>query len=69
MEKITPEWVQTQVDAIDDVSGDYESAHHKEDVLYAHILEAIAAGTIENAPECARIALTTQSIDFERHCA
>ena len=48
---------------------DDEVAHSKEDALRADVLAAIADGTCEDPRECARLALTTDDLDFCRWCA
>ena len=64
--------VQARVKEIEDVAGDYEVAHIREDELYADILKAIANGEIHSIEEakllCAE-ALKTEQIDFARWCA
>lgn len=45
---------------------DDESAHIAEDLLYAEVLQSIAEGSCENAAECARLALTSEMIEFSR---
>ncbi len=63
---VTPKWVEGQVESVRAGQGDNEYAHHAEDVLYETVLRAIAIGECYDPQECARIALTTQEIDFER---
>lgn len=67
--KITPEWVRNAVQHIRDIASDDEAAHGAEDELYRHVLEAIAGGWCEDPAECAREALETRNIEFERWCA
>lgn len=63
---VTAEWVREQVEAIRRIAGDNEAAHAEEDDLHREVLSAIAHGTCESPVECARLALTTCEIDFER---
>lgn len=51
--------------------GDDEAAHGEEDALRESVLRAIADGsaTGDEAREMARIALSTEAIDFNRWCA
>jgi phosphate uptake regulator len=55
-----------RIEAIRAMASDDEMAHGEEDSLYEDILRAIAEGTCENPQECARLALTTQDIEFHR---
>ena len=58
------------VRAIERKKNDDEVAHSKEDSLRAGVLEEIAAGcSRETAIELAKIALSTDDIDFSRWCA
>lgn len=54
---------------IDAVKWDDESAHSREDAMRETVLRAIADGTAEDAAEMARLALTTEDMDFARWCA
>jgi hypothetical protein len=48
---------------------DAEELHATEDALYADVLSAIAKGKCEDPGACARAALKTRDIQFERYCA
>lgn len=50
-------------------SGDYEGAHSDEDQLYLDLLTAIANGSCSAPQVCAQVALRTQQLKFDRHCA
>lgn len=47
----------------------HEVAHIAEDQLFADVLAAIADGTCDDPKACARAALTSVGIQFERGCA
>ena len=49
--------------------GDHESLHAAEDDLYLSLLKAIAKGSCEDPQGCAKEALKTQKLKFERWCA
>lgn len=46
-----------------------EAAHIAEDQLHADVLAAIADGTCENPKACAKAALNSVEIRFDRGCA
>jgi hypothetical protein len=66
---MTPEDVQRVLHSIRDASGDDEVAHGMEDGLYGAVLLAIADGTCTDPRECARLALMTKELKFQRWCA
>ena len=66
---VTPTWVERQVAIIATIAGDDEAAHSAEDDLRTCVLEAISEGVATDPEECARLALTTADIKFERWCA
>jgi hypothetical protein len=66
---LSPDLVLARVNEIRDIAGDGEVAHSKEDDLWRDVLRAIAEGTVVSGSECARVALLTQDIEFERWCA
>jgi hypothetical protein len=66
---VRPGDVARQVERIREMAGDDEAAHSEEDGLHRKVLGAIAAGEAESPAECARIALTTNEINFHRWCA
>jgi hypothetical protein len=68
---MTPDEVAQRIVAIKRYSddGDDADAHVREDLLYRDLLSAIAEGRCSDPAECARLALTTQAIDFARWCA
>ena len=70
-EGVKLEYIQVRVDAIRDLTGDYEAAHSAEDRLYLELLTAIADARIplRDVRAAAAIALKTQRFDFERYCA
>ncbi len=57
--------VQRQVARIREMADDNESAHAKEDSLWANVLEAIAGG-ISDSDGLASAALKTKEITFSR---
>lgn len=65
---ISVEDAKAWVERIRAMAGDHEAAHSEEDRLRAAVLRAIADGS-PDAVELARIALTTDDIDFARWCA
>ena len=69
---MTPGDVRKRVKAIRAIShkiaGD-EDAHIAEDALHHDVLQAIADNTAINPSECAREALKTKNIDFQRWCS
>ena len=66
---MTPDSVREAVRDINEMADDPEIAHSREDTLYRELLQAIAANVADDAQECARIALTSQDIDFPRWMA
>ena len=48
---------------------DDEIAHEFEDSLYYDVLRSISTGECEDPKECARLAVTTRNISFDRWCA
>lgn len=50
-------------------AADDEMAHTLEDELYEKLLGAIAKGECDDPRECARVALTSKSVNFGRWCA
>ena len=65
---ITIEQVKQAIESIKDITWDDEAAHGKEDSLRDQVLQAIANGS-PDSQELARLALTTNDIDFCRWCA
>ena len=65
---MTPADVERRVQKITKTAegGDDESAHCDEDALHMAVLKAIAKGKATDPVECARIALTTTTIQFAR---
>jgi hypothetical protein len=63
---MNPDKVKDRIEEIKGMMGDNESAHIHEDLLWRDVLSAIADGTCENPQECARLAITTDELDFER---
>lgn len=63
--------VQASLQRILDLSRaeSHEVAHIAEDQLFAEVLAAIAEGTCDDPQACARAALTSAWIQFERGCA
>lgn len=68
MSRITLDEVRSCVEDIRAQKDDDEVAHGMEDDLYHAVLESIADGA-PDAPELAKAALETASIDFSRWCA
>ena len=66
---MTKEQLQAMLDAIRAVAYDGEHAHALEDDMREAVLRAIADGTAWDAREAAALALTSSSMDFDRHCA
>ena len=65
---MTIEEVRSAVSDIDEIKGDDEVAHEKEDDLRNEVLQAIANGA-SNPKDLALEVLKTGSIDFARWCA
>lgn len=65
---MTPEEVIKRVADIAEAAGDDERAHILEDELWRDVLQAIINNKT-HAQEMARIALSTQAIQFSRWCA
>ncbi len=67
---MTPDEVVRRIAVIQAEAADYdcedEVAHACEDALYRDVLSAIAENRCSDAAECARLALTTQAINFNR---
>lgn len=66
---MTPHWVEGRVRDIEAIAGDDEAAHSEEDSLWEAVLLAIANGETADPAACARAALETKKIKFERWCA
>jgi hypothetical protein len=68
---MTPDEVLRRISVIQAADDDHddERAHAREDELYRDVLSAIAEGRCGDPAECARLALTTQEINFNRWCA
>jgi hypothetical protein len=49
--------------------GDDETAHSLERALHNDTLQAIAEGRVDDAEEAAIMAVSSEDIDFSRHCA
>lgn len=62
--------VQAAVDGVREVADDDEAAHSYEDSVHAVVLASIAAGVLSGgeAREAAKVALSTQDIEFARWC-
>ena len=67
--QMTIDEVRKTILEINEVRRDDERAHSREDDLHTDVLRAISAGTAENPREMARLALTTEAIEFHRWCA
>ncbi len=70
--RVTKTEALARVEDIRVIQGDDELAHSKEDQLRRDILEAIVNNpslTKGAIRELARIALSTEALDFERWCA
>lgn len=63
---MTPEDVCKRVVAIAQMVDDPEAAHSEEDTLYQDVLRAIGSGECSDPAYCARVALDTLSLEFER---
>jgi hypothetical protein len=64
--------IRVRLRSIADHARDYERAHDEEDALHRATLKAIAMGefaTLDDARAAARLALTSEAIDFPRYCA
>ena len=61
--------VSHQLEEIRAVASDDEQAHSLEDELHRAVLGAIADGSCVDPVACARLALTSKNIEFERWCA
>jgi hypothetical protein len=66
---LTAKDVRKRVAHIKKIMGDDESAHSEEDGLYGEVLAAIAGGTCEDPAACAREAIKTADLNFNRWCA
>lgn len=60
--------IERRIAHIEAIRGDDESAHSAEDDLRADVLRAIANGAAD-AAAMAKLALTTERIEFARWCA
>ena len=60
--------VLARVREVNELRGDNECAHSKEDALWRDVLAAIRDG-VDNPAELAAAALKTQDITFKRWCA
>lgn len=71
MEKLNAQIAQQMVRAIDYAQADYEMAHSLEDRLRKDFIEGLARGlyTEHEAIEIAQIVISTDEMDFPRHCA
>lgn len=67
--KVTVEWIKKQIEEIARFNGDDEAQHSREDELYIKVLESIASGECEDPAECAKAALFTQQMKFNRWAA
>jgi len=65
---LTVEEVLSEVERIRSIARDDEVAHSFEDGLHQRVLLAISTGTCADPAGCARAALTTRDIDFDRWC-
>lgn len=68
-ETITTKMVREFVKYIEEIQGDSELAHVREDDLYVSVLRSIANDKCENPRECCKEALKTSQFDFSRHCS
>ena len=66
---MTVDEVVKRVEEIRHCAGDDEVAHSMEDALHGDVLQAIADGHCDKPDECAKAALMTEKIAFERWCA
>ena len=66
---MTPKHVVNQLKYIRRIANDDEAAHAAEDSLHKDVLKAISEGTASDPKLCARFALLTANIDFNRWCA
>ncbi len=65
----TEEFVQQYLNYIKQIAYDDEVAHSREDKLHQAVLSYIAEGKIVDPMLCAKLALTSQNIEFARWCA
>lgn len=63
---MSPAIVEERLRAIHEARNDDELAHGLEDCLYFGVLKAIADSECEDPVECARLAIKSKDIDFER---
>lgn len=63
---MSPDDVRERLAEIENVAYDDEAAHSLEDDLYRQLLEAIADGLCQEPELCARLALKSQNLHFER---
>lgn len=68
-ETITIEIVRKFLKHIEEIQGNFELAHVREDDLYVSVLRSIANDKCENPRECCKEALKTSELDFSRHCS
>jgi hypothetical protein len=66
---LMPEDVKKMVAELKEIVGDDECAHGMEDTIHQTVLEEIAKGECMSPGECAREALKTKELDFNRWCA
>ena len=63
------EFVDSLVHALQHCVDDSRVAYGIETHIHAEVLRAIAEGRCENAAECARIAMSTSELPFQRTCS
>ncbi|QDP58768.1 MAG: hypothetical protein GOVbin1573_55 [Prokaryotic dsDNA virus sp.] len=68
-EIMCPDDVLARLDEIRRSIGDPEGAHSLEDKLRGDLLRAIATEHCSDPMECARLAMTSDALDFPRWCA
>jgi hypothetical protein len=66
---MTAATVRERLAKIRQLAVDPEAAHSAEDDLYTDLLRAIANGKCEDPAKCAKLALTSRKLRFDRWCA
>jgi len=72
LRKLTVEDVKAAITCIKQrtiTSGDYEYAHVMEDALHQRVLRSIANDKADDPKACAKMALSTRRLKFNRFCS
>ena len=71
LQKLTVEDIKQQIAVIKQqiANNDYELAHVLEDALHQRVLHSIANDKADNSKACAKMALSTRRLKFNRLCS